>query len=104
MEFEESLDIETFYFDYPSWNILTALIPVEDMLDSREYNLIQACIWIENLDDFALVSETQFHMWTGIPMRKIRALYRSAEKMIRKFHDTKRVEIEEIRELRAAGH
>lgn len=38
-----------------------------------------------------------------IPMRKIRALYRSAEEMVKEFHDTKSVEIEKIRELRAAG-
>jgi hypothetical protein len=102
----ELLDIETFYFTYPSLSMLVHLMSkthsAEYILDDQEYKLVRSS-GIEDLDDFTLVSKAKLHSWTSIPMEKIHTLYRGAEAMIEDFHIGKKEEIEEIWESRAAG-
>jgi hypothetical protein len=103
---EGSLDLETFYFEYPSLRNLVELmsqtLSVEHTLEDHEYKSVMSN-GIEYLDDFTLVSAAKLHTWTCIPMGKIRTLYGCAETMIRDFHAGKEEEIKEIQEFRAAG-
>jgi hypothetical protein len=103
----EDLDLETFYFDYPSLRDLVkhmsqAHLPgSEYILLERECQLVMSN-GVEYLDDFTSVSCVKLHAWTGIPMGKLRALYGSAEAMIKDFHGGKVKEIGEIQEFRIA--
>ena len=104
---EELLDIETFYFHYPLLAALADLVsrthPKEYILDDHKYDLVRFSARIESLDDFTLMSANQLHVWTGIPMDKIRMLYKSAEMMIIDFHTMKQDVINEIQRLCEAG-
>jgi hypothetical protein len=101
---EVSLELETFYFEYPSLTALANIMreTVGQALEYHEYDLLRSS-GMEYIDDFTLVSARKLQHWTNIPADKIRALYRCAEMMIREFHGKKIEEIEEIREFRAAG-
>jgi hypothetical protein len=54
----------------------------------------------EPLDDFTLITATQLHSWTGIPIAKIRALYKAAKQMICEFHAEMEEDIEDIHYFR----
>ena len=100
---KDSCNIEMYYFEYPS---LAALAGHLDktcssscVLNKHEYDLVVG-IRIEYIDDFTLMTATQLHSWTGIPMAKIRELYKAANEMIHEFHAEKEEEIKDIHHLR----
>jgi hypothetical protein len=72
------------------------------LLDERECSLVLQA-GIEFLDDFMMVSAAKLHAWTGIPLDRIRLLYRKVEVLIAEFHTRNRREIDEIWEMRQAA-
>ena len=102
---ERLLNLETFYFEYPSLrnlvDLMSQTLSVEHTLEDHEYKLVMSN-GIEYLDDFTLTSAAKLHTWTRIPMGKICTLYECAEAMVRDFHAGKEKEVREIREFRAA--
>lgn len=100
---EDSCNIETYYFEYPSLAALAGHLDKSYssscVLSKHEYDLVDG-VGIEYLDDFTLMTATQLHSWTGIPLAKIRELYKAAKQMIHEFHAEKEEEIKDIHHFR----
>jgi hypothetical protein len=100
---EDFCDIETYYFEYPSLASLSGRLDKTHssgcVLNKHEYDLVVSA-GIEYLDDFTLMTASQLHSWTGIPIPKIQELYKAAKQMMHEFHAEKEEEIEDIHHLR----
>lgn len=104
---DRGINVETYYFSYPTIEDLLKLV------DNEEDGLVSGWTWrgakleqllrqagMVRMDDFVTTSPLALHLSCGIPTRGVELLYMGAEKMIHLFHRQMAPEIKDIRDLK----
>lgn len=101
----DSLQVKTYYFQYPSVEDLLDLLggSLEAQLVGFEggdqiSNLLRRA-GLERVDDFTLLSPRGLHIYEGIPVEAVRLLYSGADEMIRATHLGHEEDIKDVDKL-----
>lgn len=106
---DRSLRIETYFFDYPSVEVLLKSLSSKSYVFKAGWSsggidlqIMLKHAGLEKMDDFCLTSPLALHVSCSgrIPVQAVTLLYVGAEKMIRMVHDEMAKEIQEIRNMR----